>query len=410
MISTYYGEFLTSPVPLELSLNYCSHGCSFCFANLSKRDRKADMKQVMGLLSAFRERRTLEALLLREGYPVLISNRVDPFANSNYQQSLAVIETCVALGIPMAFQTRGGRGIDEALSILAPSCWYISINTASEDLRERLEPGAPSLASRYALIEKLRAAGHRVVLGLNPCVPEWVPDPLAVLAPAKAAGAEGVWCEALHFNRDQVAAMKPRERESVGEDLIKRACKRSVTPDDAAHVDLALDLADEIGLAPFRMLQSRRSNFWDPFTETYPRLFPVLQEFINALHDVEAEGVDFETFAYWALRDLPHGDRLPIDGYIGSVARNVLAGTVDVPWHDGPYKIPPRMDFSEVLKLFWCLPNMTASVVQCEAFSFVATDTGSDGAQLVGDDGMPLMMFHAAGTLDYWDITPTEGE
>lgn len=39
MLDVYYGEFLINPIPLELSLNYCSHKCAYCFANVNQPGR-----------------------------------------------------------------------------------------------------------------------------------------------------------------------------------------------------------------------------------------------------------------------------------------------------------------------------------------------------------------------------------
>jgi DNA repair photolyase len=200
MITPFYGEFLISPVPLELSLNACSHGCYFCFSLLNQHDRHVSVTPIMNLLKNYMTRHSLEASLLRAGYPVLISNRVDPFANSNYQMSVPILRTMTELGIPIAFQTRGGRGIDEALEFLQPSVWYISINTQTDTFRKQLEPGAPDMDSRFRLMETLRAKGHSVVLGLNPVVEEWLPDPEQVIERAKNSGAQGAWVETLHFN------------------------------------------------------------------------------------------------------------------------------------------------------------------------------------------------------------------
>lgn len=120
-ISVYYGEFLTSPCPLELSFNFCSHKCLYCFANLGKPGRFADVGRTLRLLQECDNRTTLEASLLRQRYPVVVSNRVDPFAASNHRQSLPVLRVMAGLGIPVAIQTRGGTGVDEALEFLPPS-------------------------------------------------------------------------------------------------------------------------------------------------------------------------------------------------------------------------------------------------------------------------------------------------
>lgn len=61
------------------------------------------------------EHTNLAARLMREGYPVMLSNKVDPFAASNYKMTLPHLRLFKAKGIPVAFQTKGGKGIEEAL-------------------------------------------------------------------------------------------------------------------------------------------------------------------------------------------------------------------------------------------------------------------------------------------------------
>jgi DNA repair photolyase len=61
LIEPYWGEFLISPIPLELSLNYCSHKCAYCFANLNDPKRTSDVKAIMRFLSDYLERETPQA-------------------------------------------------------------------------------------------------------------------------------------------------------------------------------------------------------------------------------------------------------------------------------------------------------------------------------------------------------------
>jgi len=205
MLDAYYGEFLVNPIPLELSMNYCSHKCAYCFANLNHPRRKLDAPRLMRFLADYRNRETLAARLLQAGYPVCISNKVDPFAASNFQQTLPILEGLTALGVSVQLQTKGGQGIDRALEIVSPSVWYVSISTDNDDLRQKIEPGAPSIAARIDLIAKLTDMGHGVVVGINPIVPEWLPDPAPLLVAIRAAGAWGCWIEPLHLNKKQIA-------------------------------------------------------------------------------------------------------------------------------------------------------------------------------------------------------------
>jgi hypothetical protein len=95
-ICAYSGEFLISPAGLELSMNWCGHDCSYCFANLNKPNRRADLASIMGLLANFRSRQTREARLMQAGVPLLVSNHVDVFAGTNAEQFEPIWEVCAA--------------------------------------------------------------------------------------------------------------------------------------------------------------------------------------------------------------------------------------------------------------------------------------------------------------------------
>lgn len=324
-LEPYWGEFLVSPIPLEMSLHWCTHACAVCFANLGKPGRRANVTAISNLLAQHGERSTPAAMLLRQGYPVLLSNKVDPFAASNYQVALPLIAAMAEMGIPIAFQTRGGQGIDEALAMVPRSCWYVSISQNDDALRKKLEPGAPDLESRYRLIEKLTAAGHHVSLGLNPVVPEWLPDPRAVLQRAKDCGATGAWIETLHLNPKQVSNMPPRSRAAVGEELIARAQKRRPSPLDIEAKTIARAEAVDMGLEVFSVGQPNASEYFAPYREVYAKTFPVLQDFINACHDEQPQAViPFEEF--WSFfDDLPEG-LFNIGHYLGSKAHDLMKG------------------------------------------------------------------------------------
>ena len=387
---TYYGEFLASPVPLELSFNFCSHKCAFCFANLNRPDRTANVKATLNLLRDFRDRESPEARLLREGYPVVVSNRVDPFASSNHRVSLPIMEQMTAIGIPIAIQTRGGTGVDEALDFLRPSVWYVSMSMIDDGLRKRIEPGATTIESRFDLIAKLKSRGHRVVLGLNPVVREWLPDPIPLLERAKAAGVEGVWVQMLHFNRDQRDRLSPRERDAIGDDVIRRAMLL-VNTEDFPYFTFVRRMAREVGLEVFSMGQAERSDFFKPYIDTYPKLFPTIQELVNQCHDEgwdESDLIGRDEFVEYYASVLPTGP-FPVSHYVGSSAVQVLRGPN-----------PPRLrSFPDLLSLTFSDHRTKACPVRSPAFAYVAEwDASKRGwIQLIDENGAPYLVFSPTG-------------
>ena len=397
MLEVYHGEMLTSPAPLELSLNYCSFKCHYCFANLNQPDRKANVKGIMALLQNYRERKSVAAMLLREGYPVVVSNRVDPFAHSNYKTMLPLLEVMTTLDMGIMFQTKGGRGIDEVLGMIKPSVWYISIAFDDEAHCQSIEPGAPSLSERYTLIETLRAAGHSVVVGLNPLVPEWLPDPLPTLERLKALGVHGVWIERLHFNRKQSNRLTENERAGMGLDVVERAHKKIAEP-DFEHFLRTREMAHDVGLEVFSKNQGTASDFFAPWRALYPHTFPVLQDFVNWCHAEMPDGglVTFEDWLGFMGPQFPAGEHA-IDSYLGATAHNL--------WHT--HTIPTTMTYSQLLALIWSEGRISMNPVRSPAFAMCKVGD----AALVDEAGMPIMLFVPEGTREWWvDMEQAEAD
>lgn len=398
-ISVYYGEFLVSPVPLELSFNFCSHRCGYCFANLNKPERKADVGATMRLLADFQNRITLEALLLREGYPVLISNRVDPFATSNYQQAVPVMRAMTQMDIPVAIQTRGAaskpahEAMMESVEFLKPSVWYLSIGMLDDGIRRKIEPGAPTIESRFELMRELKKHGHRVVLGFNPAVEDWEPQPEKLLRYAKECGAEGAWIESLHLNYKQVAAMPERDQKAIGEDLLKRAQKRKATADDASYFESARAAAVDCGLEVFSMGQTESSGFFQAWQDCYAKTFPSNQDLVNAVNRDWQDG-EIVSFDEWAtlFEDLPQGVHR-LDSYIGATAHQVMR----------THKVPSRMTYRELLMMIWSDPRIKSCPARLDCFSYAAKrDDNNEWQQFIGDDGLPYLLFSRAGFTEYY--------
>lgn len=379
-ITTFWGEFLMQPTPLEASFNWCSHNCAYCFANLNQPDRTANLTATRNLIEQYRDRSTIEATLLQQGYGVLISNRVDPFAASNYQVVVPIMERLTELGIPIALQTKGGKGVDDALKILKPSCWYITITMLDDDRRRQIEPGAPSIESRFDLIAKLTGLGHVVFVGLNPWCAEWCPlkEAEMLLQRAKAAGAYGVWTEVLHFNWKQLRNMPERDKAAIGQTVIKRASKRNHDPTEFAQWELVQAMSSAIGLETFSMNQPARSLYFEPYKRLYPKSFGTLQGFVNWCHDSGKTLIEFVDFANFLLPTMPD-TRLKIGHYIGTTNHAFCRREGWSNW----------MSYRELLVLLWQHPHLKGSPLKCPAFAY------AEGYQ--DSEGLPMLAFNPEG-------------
>lgn len=393
-LSVYWGEFMVSPVPLELSFNYCSHKCAYCFANLNNPNRWADVKKTMRLLVDYQNRETLEALLLKEGYPVLVSNRVDPFASSNYQQALPVMAAMTEMGIPLAIQTKGGKGVDECLQWLPPSVWYISISFTDDGIRKKIEPGATSISERFELIDKLKSKGHRVTVGINPCVSEWLPDPESLVKAVAQRGAEGVWIEHLHLNLQQKENLSERERQAMGESVIDDALKRQPSAANMAKIKMTEICAKENSLEIFSIGQPMASEFFKPYRDVYKKTFPTMQDFVNVCHQVgdTHSKIPFEALEVNALPYLPSG-KLNIGHYLGATAHNIFESA----------KLSNWMTFRQLLAIIWKDYRAKQNPVRIPCFAFAA-ERGEDDEWIELQDGnnLPYLKFNPSGFNDFY--------
>jgi len=354
MITPFYGEFLVNPVPLELDLNYCTHQCAYCFANLNKPERTANLTGILNLLRDFPKRRTLEAQLLQHRYPILFSNKVDPFASSNHSQSLPILRLLRDLRIPVALQTKGPRTsaardtLDQALELITvPSSWYVSIATLDESVAKRIEPGAPTIADRLTLIARLIAMGHKVSVGLNPLVPEWCPDPAELLRTVHALGVRSVWVESLHLSSSQTRNLSTREKDHLTPALIKRAGTRGIHDLDYTLYLSALQSARDLGMNAQSVNGNLPSNYFDTFTECYSgKAFPTWQGFINWCHTHKQLGdlIYFREFWSYCQPHLPELVSAGLYHYIGAIAARTIGKT---------HLLPKDMTWQQVCAVYW---------------------------------------------------------
>lgn len=173
-IRHYSGEYLVCPAPIHMGLNWCSHQCFYCFANLNRPGRRADydkLRQFMAKVVNKRPGKDIAAHLALRGHPILSSNDSDPFAASNWQQNEAMMHAMLDAGLRFTFQTRGGKGAFEMLQQHPPTMVYISFTTDQPETGKRAEPGAPSHRQRMELAQHAKNCGHFVIAGINPFYP-----------------------------------------------------------------------------------------------------------------------------------------------------------------------------------------------------------------------------------------------
>ena len=347
MITPYYGEFLQNPVPLELSIGSCSHGCAYCFATAKPSVDSSSTKEVeaaMRWLATYHDKSSFEARLLQLGYPVVVSNRTDPFSRSGERDVLPIMEIMRDMDIPMMIQTKGGRKALDFAKTLKPSFWYVSLSFDPDHAKlcRQIEPGAPDPMERLDLVRKLCEMGHSVAIGWNPCVQDWVTDPAKFARLLKRSGACGVWLENLHLERKRLAIMGERRCGLLGDSLIQKACDKSrpLSP----FLEIARECCKSEGLSVFSGFHWDRSDFWKPCQSIYEHTFPIWQDCINHLHDsVEPlTAIDGDWFANGFKRRLPN---IPSEACCGHILASQSWKIATIPGYSNHMSLHEVVDF-----------------------------------------------------------------
>jgi DNA repair photolyase len=387
-ITPYVGEFLISPIPLEMSGNWCSHACSYCFANLNKPGRWFDLPVTQKrIVNAVTNPKSLTERLLADGYPVLCSNRVDPFATSNHKQMLPVIRTMVDCRIPVSIQTRGGIGAEEGLSIVDRGLWYVSICQTDDAKRKEIEPGAPTIESRFELISKAAKQGINVVVGMNPLVPNWIPDIRSFMRRIAEAGARGIWIGWLHFNHDQIANMTPRSQQVLG-DVLQVARKRNPDGETTAAIEEAVECAKRHDLKFYVSGgYPEYGGLWDLYRESYDKTFPVHEDWLLSCQKMSREQLDdapisFEEYWEFMSQRLPkHGAR-ECREYL-RIRRAARTG-----------QFREAANYHEVMRAIWSDSLFKQCPVNHDGFAWLGEHVAdNEWIQLTDEDSLPLLTY-----------------
>lgn len=307
MIDILTNSFLQNPVPLQLTLNYCSHGCSFCFANLNNPKRKADLKGILSQLKNHRTRNDIVSYYLREKYPILISNNIDPFSKNNYKLTEQIIDVLLDMDIPVQLNTRGGYGWENVIYRIKPSLFYVSVPYHDDKIRERLEPNAPTLAHRLDFVKEVIKAGHKIIVGINPFNHTFCDDHTLILDQYAEIGVKYFWVNKLHLTYKQQANLTEIEKAAIGPEVLKQAAKGD-------YEDRWLK--DYIRLSEYAVqkgcnIVGTPSGHYEPYVDdvysVYPKLLPTQNDFFKWCEQNKEDGdiIEFADFFDFFVDKIP---------------------------------------------------------------------------------------------------------
>ena len=412
-IRVFAGEFMLHPAGLELSMNWCGHQCSYCFANHMKPNRRADIRGIVGLSSEYRRRKSREARLLRAGVPMLVSNHVDPFAGTNAVQFEPIWELCVELGVPLTWQTRGAHKaqrpiLDRVIRETPRSAWYVTIETADDAVRKQVSPASPSIEARFELVEQLIEAGHLVTVGVNPLAEEWLPDYEPFLERLKAAGVWGVWVQVPYFSKSFKGNMPERDRARVGEAFMQR-CGENGSKLDRAHAQRFNEHAKAIGLQIYSSSIEEPTGYFAPWEDLYERRMPHWIELVNAI-DPLLDEPDIAEYGYVVVtREMAQEIMSPLpEADWSEPLRHKRAKhyrAIVQPLPDGRL---PKQDVAGFWKIIWNDEIFSKSLGpnRMKRFSYACINENGKIIPLLDENGDRLVVYRREGWPQLYSETP----
>lgn len=393
-IRPYTGEYLVSPVPVHLGLNYCSHNCFYCYANLNNPDRRADYNKVINVANAVANNKPMKNLSVRylqAGYPIMVSNDSDPFAKSNFEQFASIFDVFTDIGTRFVFQTRGGNKAKNVLSRSKPTCVYISFTSDDNNIISRAEVGAPDFDQRKDLALFAKQYGHHVIIGINPYVADWWRDIDGFVTWLKDNGFGHVWLGEMHINHMQKPKIKSRPAKEFA-NIIEMACKKKK---DQADYEYLLEQLKQADINVYDAISSTKGDFWQPYFDLNFPFFPTLDSFFTELRQHgRTVAFNFDFFDEYA-NVFPDWEGSEFSGYLASIGRSLR--NIGYP--------SSANNFKQVHETLWRIADFPTRLRHDDLF--LATD---DGSLVVDEQGRSILVYRPGiddpdlGDIDVSDI------
>jgi len=206
-----------SAMPFDWTINPyrgCTHACVYCFARRTHEyldfDSGRDFDEQIVVKTNIVD--VLRRELARPGWQrehVALGTNTDPYqrAEGRYRLMPGIIDALATSGTPFSVLTKGTL-LRRDLPLLAEAAKAVRVDLAmsiavvDDDLRDAIEPGAPTWKARLATVRAASDAGFRPTVFLMPILPHLTDDVATVdhaLRELKDAGARRVVFGALHL-------------------------------------------------------------------------------------------------------------------------------------------------------------------------------------------------------------------
>jgi DNA repair photolyase len=392
MLNPFWGEFLYSPIPLEIAYGRCDYNCRYCYELLrgSHYESHSKLTSMMNLImkpEKFSKLNTA-ARLIELKYPVKFSNHVDPFCPTNLDTTRVLLRACTDTGLPVSFTTKTGKGMLEIAETLQPSVFTVTVTTLDEKLRRIIEPGAPPVDFRLNSMLELTKMGHKVISILAPHFPEAVPDVKAAeeyVVAMKEAGVSAMSIEPINFRRTHMEFARKN-----GIELPSPIDKYFSTEPWRFDASDLYRFAEEYGLEVYGYWWPKPSGYPDIYHECYDKTFPIFQDFINECYRIDGElnediySLHLSDFVEFMAPMLPDFD-IRVDDYV----RVMLSSSRALREFDNP----KYGKFVDVLASVWDPSRTRFRLDLMSCFAMVLVNKGGDLTRWVDEAGHNIYAF-----------------
>jgi DNA repair photolyase len=365
MLEVFLGGYLFHPAALDYSGDTCLNGCAYCFANINKEFRSGKLQSA---INAFykKEANTYQSMLLQEGYPILVSNRSDPFTEKNQRDSIALFTHLAERKNGVFIQTKTGPGMDECLSLMAGRkdiVIYITVTTIQDDIAKIVEPNAPPPSERLRVAKNLHKAGYLVLIAVNPCSEAWMPrnDLETLCKDLKKTGINHICIEMLDIKRKRLGLIGEGRKKRMGAAIDLLPSTRQYVRDCTQYLVAQGFQVAKRGM-PFR------SNLFDDIKKRLGTTMPVMQDFVNYCFD--KYGTAGAVLSYQEWENVIAKDGIFLKTVKQNNIRDYLLRSGFASWKDNKQV----HNHKELLRIVWNDPRHKISIQGHSLFKVVANN------------------------------------
>lgn len=376
------GGYLFHPAATDYSGDTCLNGCAYCFANINKESREGNLK---GAISALykKEANTYQSMLMSMGYPILVSNRSDPFTPKNERDSIALFTHLAERKGGVFIQTKTGPGMDECLGLMGDRrdvVIYITVTTIRDEIAAVVEPKAPPPSARLATAKRLHDAGYLVLIAVNPCTEAWMPreDLESLTRELKTAGLNHVCLEMLDIKRQRLSLLGPGRVRRMGDAI------HTLGASNQAYVRECTQYLVGKGFQVAKRGMPFQTSLFDDMAACLGRTMPVMQDYVN--HCFTKYGISETVLSYPEFESVIARDGIFLKTVKQNNIRDYLFRCGFISWKANQQVHSHK----ELLRIVWNDPRHKISIQGHSLFRVV----GRNGKPTLDRDGNVQLYFN----------------